>query len=494
MNSATPEEDRVSEPKKSVIVIGGSVVGMAAALALADRGHRVRVLERSAEAPPLTITDAADRRRPTVPQAVHSHAFASLGCNLLRDRARDVYDGLLHAGCEEINISDYAPPTLPEFTKTEADGELRMVISRRSTYELVLRQRAAARPGVTVTTGATVRGLTVAGDDATRVTGVRLDDGTTVSADLVVDASGRKTAADTWLADAGLPAPRVVSENCKIVYYTRYYKQLAERPPGPLNRGFGSGGLWDSYTAVLFRGDNGTFSISAGVLPQDTELKGLREAAAFTAAIRATPLLAAWVAPGNAEPISPIYSMGGLDNSLRTYPHGGPYVTGFYGIGDAVCTTNPSYGRGVSLGLSHAFTLADLLDEHPEVDAAQAAEFAARSERLLRPWYEEAVANDRGRAALWEATLRGEPPARPPEGVVSFGLAVAASTRDAMIWRRVANVMMMLAPPSTLYADDEVRARIGAVLSGGPPPQLPGAAHAELVAAVAAASDGQPVG
>ncbi|HYS34808.1 MAG TPA: FAD-dependent monooxygenase [Pseudonocardiaceae bacterium] len=468
----------------TVIVIGGSVVGLGAALALADRGHQVEILERSADEFPTTVAEAADWHRPTVPQALHSHAFASLGCNLLRDRARDVYDGLFAVGATEVNLADYVPPMLRDFQREPGDDNLRMVITRRSTFELVLRQRALARKGVRLTTGATVRGLITAADDPLRVVGVRLSDGQTRTADIVVDATGRRSNVDEWLTEAGLPVPTVTSESCKIVYYTRYYRMLSDTPPGPLNRGFGSGGLWDSYTAVLFLGDNRTFSISVGVLPGDHELKALREEAAFTAAIRATPLLAGWVAPGNSEPISPVYSMGGLDNSLRLPEPGQPLVRGFYGLGDAVCTTNPSYGRGISLGLSHAFGLADLLDEHPEVDAEQATEFAKRTEHLVRPWWEEAVANDRGRAGLWEATLAGVAPQRPPAGMVTFGTAVAASTQDAEVWRRVANVMMMLAPPSALYGDEDIRQRVGRALAGGPPPQLPGASRADLVNAV----------
>ncbi|HEY0804757.1 MAG TPA: tryptophan 7-halogenase [Pseudonocardiaceae bacterium] len=466
----------------NIVIIGGSVVGLGAAIALSDQGHQVEILERAAEPFPSTVDEAFGWPRPTVPQAVHSHAFASLGCNLLRDRATDVYDGLFAAGATEVNLADYHPPMLRDFVRQPEDDNLRMVITRRSTFELVLRQRALSRPNVRVTTGATVRGLVTADDDSTKVTGVRLADGRIVTGDLVVDATGRKTAVDTWLTEAGLPTPAVASESCKIVYYTRYYRMLTEAPPGPLNRGFGSGGLWDSYTAVLFLGDNRTFSISLGVLPEDAELKGLRHEEAFTAAVRATPLLAGWAAPGNSEPISPVYAMGGLDNSLR---HGA--VTGFVGLGDAVCTTNPSYGRGVSLGLSHAFLLADSLAEHGKVDVEFATEFARRTAALVRPWYEEALANDRGRAGMWEATLHGQPMGRPPADVVTFGLAVAASTQDAEIWRRVANVMMMLAGPHALYADPEIAQRIGRVLSSGPPPQLPGASRADLVAAVNAA-------
>jgi flavin-dependent dehydrogenase len=321
------------------------------------------------------------------------------------------------------------------------------------------------------------------------VTGVRLADGTERTADIVVDATGRRSAIGSWLADAGLPEPVVSSESCKIVYYTRYYRMLTEAPPGPLNRGFGSGGLWDSYTAVLFMGDNKTFSISIGVLPEDTTMKSLRHTDAFTAAIQATPLLAGWVAPGNSEPISPVYAMGSLDNALRLPAPGQPPVKGLFAVGDAVCTTNPAYGRGVSLGLSHAFLLADLLAEHPEIDEAQATEFTRRTEGLVRPWFEEAKLNDFGRAMMWEATLNGRPPQRPPAGIVTFGLAVAASIKDEEVWRRVANVMMMLKPPAALYADEDIKGRIGRVLAGGPPPQLPGATREQLVEAVTKAAE-----
>lgn len=477
----------------SVIIAGGSVVGLGAAIALADRGHQVEILERIAEQPPTDIDGAAAWQRPTVPQAVHSHAFASLGCNLLRERTRDVYDGLLSVGASEINLADYPPPTLPEFHRQPSDENLRMLICRRSTFELVLRQQALSRAGVTLRPGTTVRGLVTAEGDPTRVTGIRAEGGKIHQADLVVDATGRRSAAASWLSGASLPVTVTTSENCRIVYYTRYYRMLTAQPPGPLNRGFGAGGLWDSYTAVLFLGDNRTFSLSIGVLPEDAELKAVRDEAAFEAVIRATPLLAGWVAPGNSEPISPVYAMGGLDNSLRLPDPGTPVVKGFFPLGDAVCTTNPAYGRGVSLGLKHAYLLADLLDEHPAGDERQAKEFYARTEALMRPWFEEAVANDHGRAGLWEATLAGRPPMRPPAGVVTFGAAVAASTQDEEIWRRIANEMMMLVPPASLYADPDIAQRIGRVFAAGPPPQLPGASRADLIQSIAGAMADQPV-
>lgn len=469
-----------------IIAIGGSVTGLAAAAALADRGHDVLVLEREATTPPSTLEEAANGwPRPTVPQAAHSHAFGSRGTNLLRDKLPDVYQALVAAGAGEVNLANFTPPSLGPVDRIPSDDLLNMLTVRRSTFEWVLRSRTLARTGVTLRTGATVRGLETDGD---RVTGVRLEDGTTLAADLVLDASGRKTNSAKWLASAGLPVPEAQSESCRITYYTRYYRRLTPAPPGPLNRGFGAGGLWDSYTAVLFLGEGDTFSISIGVLPDDKPMKNLREEAAFTAAVRATPLLAGWVAPGNSEPLSPVHAMGGLDNSSRFVdPAAGRLTVGFYALGDSVCTTNPANGRGVSLALAHVFELADLLDVHPDVDRGQAAKFAGATKALLAPWLGEAIANDRGRAALWEAVAAGEPPRMPPPGVVHFGAAVAASVKDAEVWRRVAQVMMSLVSPAELYANEEMARRIGQALAGGPPPQLPGATRAELIAAITGA-------
>jgi hypothetical protein len=59
------------------------------------------------------------------------------------------------------------------------------------------------------------------------------------------------------------------------------------------------------------------------------------------------------------------------------------------------------------------------------------------------------------------------------------------------IWRRVAQVMMTLVPPSELYANEEIAQRVGRALSGGPPPMLPGASREQLVAAVTEAGDAE---
>jgi 2-polyprenyl-6-methoxyphenol hydroxylase-like FAD-dependent oxidoreductase len=473
-----------------IIIVGGSVSGLATALALSQAGHDIQILERDETEPPETAEEAHTAwPRPTVPQAVHSHAFGSLGVGLLLSRAPEIYRALVDAGAAEISLGDRMPPTLDDRTPQPGDEELRMLACRRSTFELVLQREVLSRPGIQMNRGVTIRGLEITTSGPPRVTGVRTANGHVWQSDMIIDATGRRSAFAGWLGDCGMPVPESRVEDCGITYYTRFYRSLTPQPPGPLNRGFGAGWLWDSHTAVLFLGDNHTFSISIGVLPEDKEMKLLRVEDAFTAAVRTTPLLAPWVEPGVSEPISPVYAMGGLDNSLRGA--GGAAhqpVPGLLGVGDSVCTTNPAYGRGVSLALAHAYQLADVLAAEPDVSPAQAAEAARVTEQLMLPWWTDAVFSDHGRAGMWRAVLRGMTPPAPPDGVVTFGAAAAAAATDAFVWRRLVRVMMSLAQPSTLYGDEEVRLRVKKALAAGPGHAMPGPNHDQLVEAVTAAA------
>lgn len=473
-----------------VVIIGGSVAGLASALALNQAGHEVRILERDAAEPPETVEQAHSAwPRPTVPQVTHSHAFGSLGVNLLLDRAPEIYRALVEAGADEIRLGDRMPPSLTDRTPEPGDDELNMLGCRRSTFELVLRREVLRRPGILFSPGVTVRGLELSRTGTPRVTGVRTADHHIMTADIVIDACGRRSVTARWLTGSDIQVAQDKVEECHISYYTRFYRFDGQRPPGPLNRGFGAGGLWDHYTAVLFLCDNRTFSISIGVLPEDIQMKILRTDAAFTAAIRATPLLAPWLEPGISEPISGVHAMGGLDNSLRGVGTTAPQpVLGLFAVGDSVCTTNPAYGRGVSLALAHAYQLADSLAEYPAVSAQQSMEISRATEQLMTPWWHDAVVNDRGRAGLWRATLQGTAPPSPPDGMITFGTAAAAAATDPVVWRRLVRVMMSLTPPSTLYNDEEIRLRVKKALAAGHGMPMPAPDRGQFIEAVSAAA------
>ena len=90
-------------------------------------------------------------------------------------------------------------------------------------------------------------------------------------------------------------------------------------------------------------------------LAADRRFRAVRDPEVFTAVLRTIPAFAAWLEV--MDPISPVFPMAGLHNTLRRLiVDGAPVVTGLHAIGDSVCTTNPTFGRGLSLALCGAAT------------------------------------------------------------------------------------------------------------------------------------------
>lgn len=481
-----------------IVTIGGSIAGLASACALSDSGHRVTVIER-APAPPTGVpVDLWDWDRPTVPQARQSHAFASAGCAVIRDRFPATLTAMLAVGVREIGLASPPPPSLQPFRGDASDAELTMLLSRRNILEWALHRDAASRPGVARRYETKVAGLQL---DGNRVTGVVLEGGESIPADLVIDATGRRSPVRGWLDGAGIAVPAEESESSGITYYTRHYRRVSDRLGGPLNRGFGAGGVWDSYTAVLFLGDGDTFTISLGVSPGDEVFKGLRDVDTFTALVAATPLLAGWLEKSVSEPASEVYAMGGLANSWTPIADGGAgQVQGLLRVGDSQCTTNPAYGRGVSLALTHAAALADRLAEVEEIDDELFADLVQDAADHYRPWYDEARANDAARLGMWGAAAAGAHAGGPPAGgppaggpppggpntaaPLNFGILAAAAATDEVVWRRLARTMMMLDSPVGLYTDPEIKTRVGLRLAAGGKPPVTGLTRGEAIAVV----------
>jgi len=52
----------------------------------------------------------------------------------------------------------------------------------------------------------------------------RYSQGSDLAADLVVDATGRRSPVEDWLTQAGARDPRQVAAECGIAYVTRHYR------------------------------------------------------------------------------------------------------------------------------------------------------------------------------------------------------------------------------------------------------------------------------
>jgi 2-polyprenyl-6-methoxyphenol hydroxylase-like FAD-dependent oxidoreductase len=485
---------------RQAVVFGGGIAGLATARLLARHFDRVLVLERDRRAAAASPEDAfAGWARPGASQFRHSHAFLARARLVLLAHLPDVLDRLRATGVPEMPLADTTPPglTLPP----QADDEdVVLLACRRSTFEWALHASVRAWPNVELREGIGVAGLEgVAHDGARpRVTGVRLSDGTAVPADLVVDATGRRSRAPAWLGALGAPRPHEEHGEVGLVYYTRFYRLHASEGP-QATTGLVAGDLGWTKLAV-FPGDAGTFSITVGIPADDQALRRLADPQCFERFVGTFPSVARWRAPRVSAPIAgastPVLVMGVLRNRLRRFVDAdGPLAPGFVALGDAAYHTNPIYGRGATMSLVQAALLDEALGTHGTDVRAVARHLDRRSERELRPFYDAAVAADRarlgGRAGSVPTELRAWLVGAADRAMGWFlARGVLPAMRvDPVVFRGLMRIFNMLEPPESLLHRPELVVRslavLGRVLSGREPtPRITSVTRAAALARI----------
>jgi flavin-dependent dehydrogenase len=146
--------------------------------------------------------------------------------------------------------------------------------------------------------------------------------------------------------------------------------------------------------------------------------------------------------------------MGGMiDRYRRPIADGRPLLTGIALLGDAWACTNPSLGRGISLGLLHTKCLREVVGSHLDDPLEFAQAWDAATEANLTPWYRETVAEDRDRLHEIEALRNGMEPAPPSERSAVLRRALTtAMLHDPELFRAFLSSRAVLTPLSETFA------------------------------------------
>lgn len=439
----------------TAVVLGGGLTGMLAAAALASHAE-VHIVERD-------CLPAAPAPRKGLPQAQHAHLLWSGGARIIESLLPGITQRWLAAGARRIPL-----PT--GLVSLSAQGWLRrwpemqyLIACSRDLLDWGIRQQVLARPGVHVLSGTEPVGLTGTAD---HVTGVRVRDTATgnvrqFEADLVLDTTGRGSAAGTWLAALGLPPVAEEHVDSGLVYATRIFRapdgsahwpvvnvQSDPRVPVP----------GQTATLVPIEGARWLVTLSGTRGGQPT--RSAEEFLPFARNVR-HPVVADLIAV--AEPLTDVRLSRSTVNRRRRFDLLRTWPRGFAVLGDAVATYNPLYGQGMSVAAQEAAALRVALHRRGLGNPALTRHLQRTVGRITQAPWAMATAQD----ILYPGARGPQPPAaaRLLRGYTDRLLKTA--TGAPAVARALLDVMTLSAPLPRLMRPD-VAARV--LLGPGRPP------------------------
>ncbi|MCQ9135240.1 NAD(P)/FAD-dependent oxidoreductase [Streptomyces hilarionis] len=439
-----------ANPARTAVVLGGSHAGMLVARALSGFADRVVVIERDA------LPDGPAPRR-GLPQARHAHMLWSGGVRAVEELLPGVTEALLDAGARRSPVTTDMVVLGPRGWFRRWPESHHVILAGRDLLDATVRDLVLADERIELLAGTEATGLV---GDAGAVTGVRVRtrgaaDGRedtaagverTVSAALVVDATGRGSRAGGWLQALGLPEVERREVDSGLAYASRLYLAperarsgypIVNVQPDPRDGRPGRAGfllpIEDGRWIVTLNGTRG----GEPTADNDDFVRFAREELRH-------PVIGELLE--RAEPLSDVSLTRATVNRRSFYERMAAWPEGFAVVGDALAAYNPLYGHGLAVAAQSAVALRDAVRRHGWGSAGLSRRVQRAVARPAGAAWDLAVGQD----VFYPGATETGPTLRDRILAAYVGRLMLTATGSGRIARRVTDVTSLERGPQVL--------------------------------------------
>jgi len=423
--------------KQHAIVLGGSLTGLLTARVLSQYYTQIIIIEKD------TVHREPEARKGQ-PQTRHLHGLLPSGLQVMSRYFTGLLDEITSNGAKVFDFAASMNWYCYGGFRKSFHIDIKSVSISRPLLEHIIRERVLALSNVRLVDNTTAKHLTI---DKQKITGVVIEEkvsGRTesLSADLIIDCTGRGSRTPQWLKELGYAEIEVSEVKVNVGYTTRLYKRdpadprgenwIAYTPEAPAETRFGG--------AFPIEGDK--WMVTVGGWHGDhapAEDHGYLE---FVKSL-SNPDLYDIVSKN--EPASEFVQYKFPLSIRRHYEKLRRFPVGFLVLGDAISSFNPIYGQGMSSASLQVEVLDKMLaDNVAERELAKV--FFKRSKKIIDNIWGLATGED----FRYPLTIGSRPP-----GIKLINKYVGkihrATIKDEVVCGAFLKVMALMKPPASLF-------------------------------------------